>query len=191
MRKPSEPALRMKYDLPSRTSAALSIDVVSSSGCPSAKRSSGRCATLSVCPPDDSKRIAVPTRRWISRSGPLVSASSALLWACSLAMSVSIAATRRDSPSYDVREMMHAFNLTSARLASEIDKGLAAVRGIVLHKTNAKGKAYEELVYVPEWPARLGYARQLKELVVHDKALMGINTFVLACNPAEAGGRGQ
>ena len=54
------------------------MDVVSSSGSPSAKRSSGRCATLSVCPPDDSKRIAVPTRRWMSRSGPLVSASSAL-----------------------------------------------------------------------------------------------------------------
>ena len=60
--------------------AALSIDVVSTSGSPSAKRSSGRCATLSVCPPEDSNRIAVPTRRWMSRSGPLVSASSALAW---------------------------------------------------------------------------------------------------------------
>src|SRR3972149_5733466 len=94
MRKPSAPVFRMKYDLPSRTNAALSIDVVSSSGSPSAKRSSGRGATLSVCPPDDSKRIAVPTRRWMSRSGPLVSASSALLCACSPAMSVSVAAAR-------------------------------------------------------------------------------------------------
>ena len=90
----------MKYDRPSSANAALSIDVVSSSGSPRAKRSSGRCATLSVCPPDDSKRIAVPTRRWMSRSGPLVSASSALLCACSPAMSVSIAATSRDSPSW-------------------------------------------------------------------------------------------
>ena len=34
---------------------------------------------LSVCPPEDSNRIAVPTRLWMSRNGPFVSASSTLL----------------------------------------------------------------------------------------------------------------
>ena len=63
--------LRMKNALASSATAALSIDVVSSSGSPRAKRSSGRCATLSIWPPDDSNRIAVPTRRWMSRRAPL------------------------------------------------------------------------------------------------------------------------
>lgn len=49
-------------------------------------------------PSDDSKRMTVPTLRWMSFSGPLVSASIALAWECDPEISASSAATRRDSP---------------------------------------------------------------------------------------------
>ena len=77
----------------------MSTDVVSTAGSPSAKRSSGKWATLSTWPPDDSNSIVVPTRRWMSRSAPFVSASNARACACIPAMSASIAVDRRDSPS--------------------------------------------------------------------------------------------
>jgi len=68
--------------------------------------------------------------------------------------------------------------LTAARLANEIDKGLGSERAIVLHKTDKKGRPQEELVWAPQWEARLGYARLLKEILVPDQAPMGGNTFI-------------
>ena len=97
---PSEPVRRMNQDLSSSANAALSTDVVSTSGSPRAKRSSGRWATLSIWPPEDSNRIVVPTRRWMLRKLPRVSASRARAWACAPATSASMAATSRDSPSW-------------------------------------------------------------------------------------------
>lgn len=78
----------------------------------------------------------------------------------------------------EIQQMLHQFNLTAARLANGIEQGLKAERAIVLHKTDKQGRLQEELVHVPEWPARLGYIELLKELVAPDQAPIGGNTFV-------------
>ena len=57
---PVRPTLRNEEPRALQRAAALSTLVVSTSGSPRANRSSGRWATLSIWPPEDSNRIACP-----------------------------------------------------------------------------------------------------------------------------------
>ena len=122
---PSEPVRRMNQDLSSSANAALSTEVVSTAGSPRAEAQLGQMG-----PPCRSgrrrirNRIVVPTRRWMFRSAPFVSASRARAWAL---RSGNVGVDGRDEPGLAELAEHRATELRHfERRGAQRDEGLRA-----------------------------------------------------------------